>query len=312
MTTEERKKIIIFTWLKIIRDILLAFSIIKAFYGEFIQTGIFLIAYSVLNAFYNGLPFTIFWGLCGIGIFLLGYEKREFAMAPLALAVMIMATDIILWIRAIKRYGMRGLLRIKITDRHKIYARRDFYEENEITCILWRKLKQKQISEDSRIGVSENVLKTERPLTIEERKKFTKFLMAGLIILLLVTSAMVCILYDKFIWMGILFIAMGIVNTYFLGLSFTIALILGGLSLISVGYEKRGLAIIFGAFGIAIIIANIILMQISIARGALERLETLSKFDRFAFINDYLRKNDITCILFDKMKHRLNWNNRKW
>jgi hypothetical protein len=305
MTNDERKKIIIRAGIGTIVTLLFAVSIVSACDGEFVQAGILFIALSVVNVFYYGFPFTIFWGLCGIGILLLGYEKRAFAMAPLGLAVVILAADIILWIRAIKRDGMRGLLRVKITDRHNIYARRYFYEENEITCILWDKLRKNRIRDGARINGAGDVLKTVRPLTNDERKKFKRFFLSGSIMIILLISAMVCISYDKFVWAGVLFIAMGIVNTYFLGLSFTITFILIGLMLVSDGYEKSGLATIFVAFALAILIANGILMYKSIAGGALERLEILGKSNRFALF-DYLKENDITWILLNKLKHRLN------
>lgn len=142
MTNDERKIMIIRPLVGTVINILFVISIVEAWYGELVQAGLLLIALSVVNVFYNGLAFTIFWGACGIGILLLGYEKRAFAIVPLALAIVIMAADIILWIKAIKRCGKRGLLRLKITDRPKIYARVDFYEENEITCILWNELKK--------------------------------------------------------------------------------------------------------------------------------------------------------------------------
>jgi hypothetical protein len=124
-------------------SLLFVASIVEAWRGEFVYAGVLLIALSVVNIFYYGLAHTIFWGLCGLGVLLLGYDKRPFAMGLLSLAGVILATNIILWIKAIKRTGKLGLLRFKITPgRSGVYARVDFYKENEITCIVWNKLKK--------------------------------------------------------------------------------------------------------------------------------------------------------------------------
>jgi hypothetical protein len=55
------------------------------------QAGALFITLSVVNMFYNGLPYTIFWGLCGLGILLLGYEQRAFGLGLLALVFVILA-----------------------------------------------------------------------------------------------------------------------------------------------------------------------------------------------------------------------------
>jgi hypothetical protein len=294
---------IIRTWIGTIINILFVVSVVEAWYGELVQAGILLITLAVVNVFYNGLAYTIFWGLCGLGILLLGYEKRAFGLVLLALAAVIMAADMILWIRAIKRDGMRGLLRVKITDRPKIYARRDFYKENEITCILWNKLKQKSNMKQNVTTLNQD-LTQDKTMTNDERKKAMKFLLTESICVLFLISGMACLLYEKFVWTGILFIIAGAVNIFFI--PHTNVFIVAGLVLVSLGYEKRELVMIFGAVGLTIVTANAILMHKSIASGGVERLGILAKSNRFAFFG-YLRENEITCILLNKLKRRLNW-----
>jgi hypothetical protein len=142
MTNDETKKMIIRSWLRTTMIMLFVASAVEAGDGKLVWAGVLLIAGSIVNVFYYGLAFTIFWDLCGFGLLLLGYEKRALGLGVLTLAGVILTANIILWIMAIKRDGRRGLFRIKITDRSPIYARVDFYKENEITCILWNKLKK--------------------------------------------------------------------------------------------------------------------------------------------------------------------------
>jgi len=306
--TNERKKIIIRSWVGTIINLLFVTSIVFAWHGELVQAGVSLIALSVVNVFYNGLPFTIFWSLSGLGLILLGYEKNAFAMGLLAIALVILAADIILWIRAIKRTGKLGLFRLKITpDRSQIYARMDFYKENEITSILWNRLMHTQWRRISATTQDEIVTRGDfennvRVMTNDERKK----VLMGLIIMIMIVSSMVCVLLSKLVLAGVLFVAVGVLNAFFMGLPFTILLIIVGLMIISFGYEKRvfGLTLVVLVFLIAT--ANVILMHKSILSGALERFGILAKSNRFAFF-DYLRENDITCILWNKLKRRLNW-----
>jgi hypothetical protein len=143
----EWKKIIIGHLLRLSITVLFVASIVEAWYGELVYAGVLLMALSMVNMFYYGLAHTIFCGLCGLGLLLLGYDSRPFAVVLLSLAGVILAANIILWIKAIKRTGGLGLLRLKMTaDRPDIFdARIDFYKENEITCIVWNKLKKNPI-----------------------------------------------------------------------------------------------------------------------------------------------------------------------
>jgi len=285
-------------------NILFVASMVFAWHGELVQAGVLLIALSVVNVFYNGLPFTIFWSLSGLGLILLGYEKNAFAMGLLAIALMILAADIMLWIRAIKRSGKLGLFRLKITpDKSKIYARMDFYKENEITSILWNKLTKNQIQPELKTNSAEDISNTASPIPKHQRKKIITFFLAELVLIMLLSSGIViCLLYEKLVWLGIVFIIVGIVNIFFLPV--TNFFILLGLAMVSLGFQEKGLAIIFGAFGLVIITTNVILMHKSILSGRLERLGILAKSNRFAFF-DYLRENEITCILLNKLKRSL-------
>jgi hypothetical protein len=165
-------------------------------------------------------------------------------------------------------------------------------------------LKKYLIRVGSRINGAGDVLKTGCAMTNDEQKKVIKLCLMGSILVMLLISGMACILYEKLVWTGILFVTVGVANIFFLGLPFTIFLIIAGLTIISFGYEERVLGLTLGALGLVIVWANVILMYKSIASGGLERLEILAKSNRFAFI-DYLRKNDITCILWNKLKRKI-------
>ena len=143
-------------------------------------------------------------------------------------------------------------------------------------------------------------------MTSYERKKMIIMSWVGTIINLLFVTSIVEAWCGELVQAGVLFIAVGVLNAFFMGLPFTILLIIVGLMIISFAYEKRvfGLTLLVLVFLIAT--ANAILMHKSTASGALERFGILAKSNRFAFF-DYLRENEITCILLNKLKRRLNW-----
>lgn len=263
---------------------------------------VLLAAIGILSILYGG-PYAIFWFLCSFGMMALGYGKGAFALPLLALATVIAVADMIILAKALAKGGLK---KVAAADKSKMYAAwLDFKRENEITSILWNRLMHTQWRRISATTQDEIVTRGDfennvRVMTNDERKK----VLMGLIFMIMIVSSMVCVLLNKIVLAGVLFVAIGVLNAFFMGLPFTILLIIVGLMIISFAYEKRvfGLTLLVLVFLIAT--ANAILMHKSTASGALERLGILAKSNRFAFF-DYLRENDITCILWNKLKRRL-------
>ena len=137
-------------------------------------------------------------------------------------------------------------------------------------------------------------------MTDDERKKFIKFLLMAFMTMMLSVAGFIFLLCNNLLLGGILFIIVGIMTTFFLPLINGIILI--GLAMVFLGYGKKTLAIIFCAIGLAIFLANVILLNKSIASGALERLKIRAKSNRFAFL-DYLKENDVTRVVWNKLKY---------
>jgi hypothetical protein len=264
MTNDERKKRIIMSWAKTIITIMFVTSVIFAWNGKIVWAGVLLPAFSVVSVFCNRLASAISCGLFGIGIILHGYGKEALAQGFLILGFVILTARLILTIRNSRK-----------------------------------ELRKSKIQAELKGNGEEDTLKVECAMTNDERKKAMKFLLTESICVLFLISGMACLLYEKFVWTGILFIIAGAVNIFFI--PHTNVFIVAGLVLVSLGYEKRELVKIFGAVGLTIVIANTILMHKSIASGGVERLGILAKSNRFAFFN-YLRENEITCILWNKLK----------
>lgn len=299
--TDERKKIVLMSLIRSSMILLFIVSIIEISSGELVRAGALFIALSAINVFYYGLPFTTFWTLSGLGTVSLGYGKQVFAMMLFALAAVIVVADVILWIRAIKRDGRMAFFRVKITDdRSRIYTRKDFYRDNEITCILWDKLKMKMTRSVPAANQAPENLSARRPMTANERKQFIKFLLMVSAAMILLVAGFVFLLCENLLVGGILFIIAGVITTFFLPLTNGIALI--GLMMVFLGYDKKEIGIIFGVIGLAIFLANVILLCKSITGGALEGLKIRGKSNRFAFI-DYLKENDVTHVVWNKLKY---------
>ena len=300
------KKRILMRFLRVLGQLLFAFSITFIFSGKLVLASVLLAAIGILSILYGG-PYAIFWILCSFGMMALGYGKGAFALPLLALATVIAVADMIMLAKALAKGGLK---KVAAADKSKIYAAWLYFKrENEITCILWNRLMHTQRLRISATTQDEIVTRGDfennvRVMTNDERKKVRKKVLMGLIIMIMIVSSMVCVLLNKIVLAGVLFVAVGVLNAFFMGLPFTIFLIIVGLMIISFGYEKRvfGLTLLVLVFLIAT--ANVILMHKSILSGALERFGILAKSNRFAFF-DYLRENEITCILLNKLKRRL-------